>query len=154
MRMILNSIWTCRQILGVPLRHPLTGEAVGLLQVNNRLAEAGQGQGQGSGPGLGQGGCFSAEEQRILELAAEQLSELLHGREDVFLQTTGASAAASSSSASSSAAASSAFPSSSSAAILPSSSSAAKKSFGQGAGDGNLPYPIPPFLPCVRPDLT
>mmetsp|Transcript_34230 Transcript_34230/g.75420 ORF Transcript_34230/g.75420 Transcript_34230/m.75420 type:complete len:1239 (+) Transcript_34230:443-4159(+) len=62
-----------RQILGVPLKHPLSGEAIGLLQVNNRL--------DGSFEG------FSAEQQRVLELAAEQLSELLYGRADVFIQS-------------------------------------------------------------------
>lgn len=62
-----------RQVLGVPLKHPLTGEAMGLLQVNNRL----------------DGGLdpFSSEHQRVLELAAEQLSELLLGRADVFINT-------------------------------------------------------------------
>lgn len=64
-----------RQILGVPLRHPLTKEAVGLLQVNNRL--------DGSFEG------FPSEAQRVLELACEQLSELLHGRADVFIHSGG-----------------------------------------------------------------
>ena len=66
-----------RQILGVPLRHPLSGEAIGLLQVNNRLDDAQQ-------------PCpdsFTPDHQKMIELAAEQLSELLHGREDVFIQT-------------------------------------------------------------------
>lgn len=62
-----------RQILGVPLRHPLTGEAIGLLQVNNRLDGGLEG--------------FTMEQQRILELATEQLSELLHGRADVFIHS-------------------------------------------------------------------
>ncbi len=64
-----------RQILGVPLRHPLSGDAIGLLQVNNRLDGATEG--------------FNAEQQRVLELAAEQLSELLHGRADVFIHSGG-----------------------------------------------------------------
>ena len=67
-----------RQILGVPLRHPLTQEATGLLQVNNRL--------DGSFEG------FSTEAQRVLELAAEQLSELLYGRADVFIHSGGVGA--------------------------------------------------------------
>jgi len=64
-----------RQILGVPLRHPLSGDAIGLLQVNNKLD--------------GNADAFSAEQQRVLELAAEQLSELLHGRADVFIHSGG-----------------------------------------------------------------
>lgn len=64
-----------RQILGVPLKHPLSGEAIGLLQVNNRI--------DGSFEG------FSNEQQRVLELAAEQLSELLYGRADVFIHSGG-----------------------------------------------------------------
>ena len=67
-----------RQILGVPLKHPLSGEAIGLLQVNNRLD--------------GSMEAFSSEQQRVLELAAEQLSELLHGRADVFIHAGGVSA--------------------------------------------------------------
>lgn len=62
-----------RQVLGVPLRHPLTGDAMGLLQVNNKLDSTEE--------------EFSAEQQRILELAAEQLSELLLGRADVFIHS-------------------------------------------------------------------
>jgi CRP-like cAMP-binding protein len=64
-----------RQVLGVPLKQPLTGEALGLLQVNNRL--------DGSTEG------FSPEQQRILELAAMQLAELLYGRADVFIHSGG-----------------------------------------------------------------
>lgn len=67
-----------RQVLGVPLRHPLSQEAIGLLQVNNRL--------DGSFEG------FSTEAQRVLELAAEQLSELLYGRADVFIHSGGVGA--------------------------------------------------------------
>lgn len=64
-----------RQVLGVPLRHPLTGEAIGLLQVNNRLD--------------GSWEPFTPEQQRILELAAVQLAELLYGRADVFIHSGG-----------------------------------------------------------------
>eukprot|EP01034_Spumella_vulgaris_P029242 gene29242-36259_t len=64
-----------RQILGVPLRHPISGDCIGLLQVNNKLDDNSEG--------------FSAEQQRVLELAAEQLSELLHGRADVFIHSGG-----------------------------------------------------------------
>lgn len=64
-----------RQVLGVPLRHPLTGEAMGMLQVNNRLDNSQE--------------SFSGEQQRILELAAEQLSELLLGRTEVFIHSGG-----------------------------------------------------------------
>jgi hypothetical protein len=60
-----------RQVLGVPLRHPLSLKAMGLLQVTNKLDGALD--------------SFSAEQQRVLELAAEQLSELLLGRADVFI---------------------------------------------------------------------
>jgi len=67
-----------RQILGVPLKHPLSGDAIGLLQVNNRLD--------------GSMEAFNSEQQRVLELAAEQLSELLYGRADVFIHSGGVSA--------------------------------------------------------------
>eukprot|EP01038_Epipyxis_sp_PR26KG_P005716 gene5716-7889_t len=70
-----------RQILGVPLRHPLSGEPVGLLQVNNRLDTI-------PGGGLTTEG-FTNEQKRVLEIAAEQLSELLHGRADVFIHSGG-----------------------------------------------------------------
>jgi CRP-like cAMP-binding protein len=60
-----------RQVLGVPLRHPLSGDAMGTLQVNNKLDKDSD--------------AFSPEQQRVLELAAEQLSELLIGRADVFI---------------------------------------------------------------------
>lgn len=63
-----------RQVLGVPLRDPLTGQAMGVLQVNNKQDSSGS-------------DMFSAEQQRVLELAAEQLSELLLGRADVFVAT-------------------------------------------------------------------
>lgn len=62
-----------RQVLGVPVRHPLTSDTIGLLQVNNRVD--------------GSHDEFTNEEQGFLELAAEQLSELLYGRADVFLNT-------------------------------------------------------------------
>jgi phosphatidylinositol-4,5-bisphosphate 3-kinase len=63
-----------RQVLGVPLRDPLTGQAMGVLQVNNKQDSIGS-------------DTFSSEQQRVLELAAEQLSELLLGRADVFVAT-------------------------------------------------------------------
>lgn len=118
----------------MPLRHPLTGEAVGLLQVNNRSGSGPPG-GSPSRPSAHSGASFSSadaataaaftqEEQRILELAAEQLSELLHGRAEVFLQAAGSSSGQPS-----------ATPLSTSSLPL-SSSIAVKKSFGQGAGDG------------------
>ena len=59
-----------RQVLGAPLRLPLTSEAIGCLQVNNRTDD-------NSKP-------FLPEAQKILELTALQLSELLHGRTDLF----------------------------------------------------------------------
>lgn len=62
-----------RQLLGVPVRHPLTGEAIGLLQVNNRTDNSND--------------LFTPEEENILEVAAEQLSELLHGRAEIFIQS-------------------------------------------------------------------
>lgn len=62
-----------RQVLGVPLTQPITGECIGVLQVNNR-ANGGMDQ-------------FTPEEQKILELAAVQLSELLFGHVDVFIQS-------------------------------------------------------------------
>jgi CRP-like cAMP-binding protein len=60
-----------RQVLSVPLRHPLSGEAMGVLQVNNKLDKDPD--------------AFSSEQQKVLELAAQQLSELLLGRADVFI---------------------------------------------------------------------
>jgi hypothetical protein len=53
------------------LSPPPIGETIGLLQVNNRID--------------GSHEPFTDEEQGFLELAAEQLSELLYGRADVFL---------------------------------------------------------------------
>lgn len=60
-----------KQVLSVPLRHPLSGEAMGVLQVNNKLDKDPE--------------AFSVEQQKVLELAAQQLSELLLGRADVFI---------------------------------------------------------------------
>mmetsp|Transcript_22545 Transcript_22545/g.32952 ORF Transcript_22545/g.32952 Transcript_22545/m.32952 type:complete len:1155 (+) Transcript_22545:111-3575(+) len=60
-----------RQVLGAPIRQPLTGECVGLLQVNNRLD--------------GSHDPFTEEEQGFMELACEQLSDLHYGRADVFV---------------------------------------------------------------------
>ena len=71
--------YTTRQVLGVPVQHPLTGEAVGVLQVNNRIDKPQE--------------AFSAAHQNILELAAEQLSELLYNRAEVFTSTTSGAAA-------------------------------------------------------------
>ena len=62
-----------RQVLGVPLQHPLTGEAIGLLQVNNKSNDNLEG--------------FTLEQQKLLELAAAQLSELLMGRQEIFLHS-------------------------------------------------------------------
>lgn len=61
------------QVLGVPVHNPLTGEAVGLLQVNNRTDV--------------HYGAFTSTHVSILKLAAEQFSELLQGRMDVFLNS-------------------------------------------------------------------
>lgn len=66
-----------RQVLGVPVRHPVTGDAVGILQVNNRTD--------------GSFEPFRTEQQHILELAAQQLSELLHGRTEAFIHTPNSS---------------------------------------------------------------
>ena len=63
-----------RQVLGVPLRHSLTGETIGLLQVNNRLD--------------GSLEPFTLDQQRVLEIAAEQLSELLFGRADIVIHSS------------------------------------------------------------------
>lgn len=65
--------YTTRQVLGVPVHHPLTGEAVGVLQVNNRTDDP-------NSP-------FSEAHREILELAAEQLSELLHNRVELMAGT-------------------------------------------------------------------
>ena len=62
-----------RQVLCVPVRNPLSQECIGVLQVNNRID--------------GGFAAFSEEELMILELAANQLSEILHGRADIFIQT-------------------------------------------------------------------
>jgi CRP-like cAMP-binding protein len=62
-----------RQVLCVPLLHPINGETIGVLQVNNRAD--------------GSIEKFTDEQQSILELAAEQLAELLHGRAELFIRT-------------------------------------------------------------------
>ena len=62
-----------RQLLGIPVRHPITGDAIGVLQVNNRIDNSID--------------MFTAEEVHMLEVAAEQLSELLHGRAEIFIQS-------------------------------------------------------------------
>ncbi|RYH22899.1 GAF domain-containing protein [archaeon] len=64
-----------RQVLGVPLRNPLNSDCMGLLQVNNRLDNEEE--------------AFTNEQMQILQLAAEQLSELLLGRADVFIHGGG-----------------------------------------------------------------
>ena len=64
-----------RQVLGVPVRHPLTDEAIGVLQVNNRVN--------------GSEDPFTEEEEEFLMLAAEQLSELLHGRTELIMDEEG-----------------------------------------------------------------
>lgn len=62
-----------RQVLGVPIHHPVTKETVGLLQVNNRSD--------------GSLTPFTNEQEKMLVLAADQLSEILHGREEVFIHS-------------------------------------------------------------------
>ena len=66
--------YTTRQVLGVPVRHPLTGEAMGVLQVNNRTDAPKE--------------PFLQAHKDILELAAEQLSELLHNRVELFTSSS------------------------------------------------------------------
>ena len=61
------------QVLGVPVRNPVTGEAVGVLQVNNRTDV--------------EEGAFTEAHVAILNLAAKQFEELLQGRMDVFLNS-------------------------------------------------------------------
>lgn len=61
------------QVLGVPVRNPVTGEAVGVLQVNNRTDV--------------DDGSFTESHVSILQLAANQFEELLQGRMDVFLNS-------------------------------------------------------------------
>jgi CRP-like cAMP-binding protein len=86
-----------RQVLGVPLRHPLTNQAMGVLQVNNKLEQTlSMSQTTASSPNNSNNNnnnsnadAFSSEQLRVLELAAEQLSELLLGRADVFVHTGG-----------------------------------------------------------------
>ena len=63
-----------RQVLGVPVRDPLTDEAIGVLQVNNRVN--------------GSMDPFTEEEEEFLMLAAEELSELLHGRTELLREET------------------------------------------------------------------
>lgn len=62
-----------RQVLGVPIRNPVTQEAVGTLQVNNRTDDDSE--------------PFTPGQVSILELAAEQFSEMLQGRTDVFINS-------------------------------------------------------------------
>jgi CRP-like cAMP-binding protein len=60
-----------RQVLGVPIRHPVSENVIAILQVNNRIDNNFE--------------AFTSEQQHVVELAAEQLSELLQGRADVFI---------------------------------------------------------------------
>lgn len=57
-----------RQVLGAPIRNPVTGTSIGALQVNNRADSETE--------------AFTAEHQTVLELAAEEMSELMHNRAD------------------------------------------------------------------------
>lgn len=66
-----RSGYRTKQVMCVPVRHPVTGDPMGTLQVNNRQD--------------GKDIPFSDEDLLILELAASQLCELLHGRADVFI---------------------------------------------------------------------
>lgn len=66
-----RSGYRTRQVICVPVRHPVTGDTMGTLQVNNRQDES-------EAP-------FEQEDLEILKVVAEQLSELLHGRADVFV---------------------------------------------------------------------
>ncbi len=60
----------------------MTGETMGTLQVNNRT------DGEAS---------FSVDDMKILEFAGEQLSEVLHGREDILVHFGSSGTAGSSS---------------------------------------------------------
>lgn len=63
-----------RQVLSVPLKKPIDqSEVIGVLQINNKLNNATD--------------AFTAEQQSVLESAAQQLSELLDGRADVFIHS-------------------------------------------------------------------
>jgi CRP-like cAMP-binding protein len=64
-----------KQILCVPVRDPTSGLAVGALQVNNRRDLPND--------------SFTDEQRQMLELAASQLSEILHDRSDMFVSTGG-----------------------------------------------------------------
>ena len=61
-----------RQVLCIPVQHPVSHDCMGVLQVNNRSD--------------GSFAAFSEEELMILELAGNQLSEILNGRADIFIQ--------------------------------------------------------------------
>ena len=58
----------------MPILHPVTAECMGALQVTNKLSD------EPSSPFS----PFSHEDQSVLQIAADQLSEQLHGRIDVF----------------------------------------------------------------------
>jgi CRP-like cAMP-binding protein len=66
-----KSNYVTKQLLAVPVKHPILDEAIGVLQVNNRQDNDGD--------------PYSAEQQKLMEVAAEHLSELLHGRVDEFI---------------------------------------------------------------------
>lgn len=72
-RMDRSTGYRTRQVLGAPLRHPISHETIGVLQVNNRSD--------------GSLEPFSSDQERILVSACSQLSELLHGREEVFIHS-------------------------------------------------------------------
>lgn len=59
-----------KQVLGVPLCHPITRETIGMLQCCNRTDSTDK--------------PFTEEHVNILDIAAEQLSELILGREEIF----------------------------------------------------------------------
>jgi phosphatidylinositol-4,5-bisphosphate 3-kinase len=62
--------YTTRQVLGVPVRNPMTGSSIGALQVNNRMDSKTE--------------AFTVEQQKVLELASIELSEVMHHRADFF----------------------------------------------------------------------
>lgn len=66
-----RSGYRTRQVICVPVRHPISGDTMGTLQVNNRQD--------------GSENPYDQEDLSIMEVVAEQLSELLHGRADVFV---------------------------------------------------------------------
>jgi len=61
-----------KQVLGVPLRHPVTKETIGMLQCCNRIDTVDDEP-------------FTEDHAKILEIAAEHLSEIILGRENVII---------------------------------------------------------------------